>query len=66
MDKGPFVVDNRTVGSPLPNRMMLGELSERTAPAQTGALQLTGESLDVCIEIPEANALGIDTDSGPF
>jgi hypothetical protein len=66
MDKGPLTVGNRTMGSPFPNRIMPGELSERVAPAQADALQLTGEWSETCTWIPEPYASGIETDSGPF
>ena len=53
MDKGPFTVDSRTAGSPFPIRMTLGELNDLVAPAQAVALQLIGEWLEACIEIPD-------------
>ena len=59
-------MDSRTTGSPLPIRIVLGEFSVLVAPAQTDALQLTGDLSEVCTAIPELYPSGIPTESGPF
>ena len=54
------------LGSPLPNRMMFGEVADRVAAAQADDLHEIGAWLEVCIWIPEPYASGIETDIGPF